>query len=107
MLVQVLSGGQVAEGLVRPDMLVGVSPFQKPLIDRPFSGAVRHVHVELLSVRAVTPLPIGVEFRRTERRKVQGERQSVAGWFEEGLKLAAAVDLQGPDAEREALPHGS
>ena len=55
--------------------------------------------VELLSVGAIGTFDGAVEFRRAWRKNEEMEAALLAGLFELGGKLRAAIDLHGADGE--------
>lgn len=59
--------------------------------------------IELFGVSAVSAPPSTVEFRRTWRQYEQMQAASLAGQFEVGGELRAAVNLQGANGKRHAV----
>src|SRR6185437_11801684 len=58
--------------------------------------------MELLGMGAVGALDVAVELGRAGRKDEEAEAELLAGLLEVGGKLAAAIDLHGPDGEGHA-----
>src|SRR5262245_27130576 len=103
MLTQILGRGQLAEGLVWSDMVVGVFPAPEVAVD--FGDSPGDLSfdelVELTAMGPVGALHVGVELWGVRRQQVEGQVKPLTGPFEEGFKLAAAVDLESFDGEGE------
>ncbi len=93
---------EVSEGLMGADGVVGVLPTKELVVQRAQSPVGWRDFVKLLGVGALGALNVGVEFGRAGREHEQGQAAPLAGEFEFGGELAAAIDLHRPDREGHA-----
>ena len=87
-------GGEIAQGLMRADGIVGSFPsfeFTVELGKRERAGGDL---MEFLRVGTVGALDLAVEFRRARGQHEQAQAALLTGDFEDGGELAAAIDLQ-------------
>jgi len=94
-----LGRGQVAEGLVRSELVVGSFPFLECAVERDQLEGPPVELVELLGVSALNPLDGAVEFRASQGEHEESDVSFLTGSFESGSELATAVDLACPDGE--------
>src|SRR6516162_635200 len=101
--LQKFEGGEVGEGLVGPDTVVGLFPLAELSVE--YFGTVRVCAdlIKLFVVGTVGALHVTVELRRFGWEHEQGQVSQLASFFKFSRELAAAVDLQRFDREWQAL----
>ena len=94
-----LGGGEVAEGLVGADGIVGMLPGAEFRVQGGKGEVGGGDLLELLGMRTLSAFDVAVEFRGTWGQDEKFQTPRLAGGLELGGELAAAVDLQGAQGE--------
>ena len=102
-LAQELLRGEVAESLMRTDGVVDLFPLAEFAIEFFHFQRASGDLVELLGVGAVGAFDGAVEFGRARGQHEQMQAALLAGLFELGGELGAAIDLHGADGKGHAV----
>ena len=95
-------GSQVAQGLMRPGMIVRLLPGPQRRLERRQREIAVVELPELLAMGAVEPFDVAVELGRARGQHEQSQPALLAGRLELGHEFAAAINLEGSDRKRSA-----
>ena len=98
-----LKRGKVTESLVRAHGIVDAFPSPEIAIEGGELERVGDNRIELLGMGTLGAFDPAIELGRAGRQDEQAQAALLAGPFELGGELAAAVDLDGPQRERHSL----
>ena len=97
-----LGGGEIAEGLVRPDGVVSALPGHELAVQGGDLQGEGGDLMELLRVGALGALDAPIQLGRARGQDEEVDAACLAGLLEGGLELGASVHLDGPDGEGHA-----
>lgn len=97
MMREELSGRQIAESLMRADVIVDVFPLSLGRAQRREIKVARVRLVELFRVGAIGAFHVAVELGRVRRQHKQTDAPLLTGLFKGGGEFTAAIDLNGTD----------